>query len=71
MESARQVQLGVNCVSCGQTSYETLALLLGREGMPCRHCGNRADLTSPHYARLIQSLARACAATDAADSRTL
>ena len=71
MDSSRQVRLALSCVSCNQETSESLAVLLGKEGIPCAHCNNRIDLTSAHYARLIQGWGKACAATDAADSRTI
>ena len=53
--------LRIRCQKCGQHSEKLVVLLVGRDAIPCSHCGGRINLATPTNKLLISETAASCA----------
>lgn len=52
--------LRIRCPKCGQHSEKLVVLLVGRDAIPCSHCGGRVNLATPTNRLLISETAANC-----------
>jgi hypothetical protein len=53
--------LRIRCQKCGQHSEKLVVLLVGKDVIPCSHCGGRINLATPTNKLLISETAASCA----------
>jgi DNA-directed RNA polymerase subunit RPC12/RpoP len=53
--------LRIRCQKCGQFSEKLVALLVGKDAIPCSNCGGRVNLATPTNKLLISETAANCA----------
>ena len=52
--------LRIRCQKCGQHLEKLVILLVGKDAIPCSHCGGRINLATPTNKLLISETAASC-----------